>query len=74
MFRVVFEIEPGLAYAKILNFESETARELREALEDLGGQGLDGLVLDLRGNPGGIVQAAVQVAAFFLDPATAFSG
>lgn len=63
-----FLLEPGLAYAKILNFEAETPAELREALESLGGGDLEGLVLDLRGNPGGIVEAAVQVAAFFLDP------
>ena len=63
-----FILEPGLGYAKILNFESETARELSEALEGMGGADLGGLVLDLRGNPGGIVEAAVQVASFFLDP------
>ena len=63
-----FLIEPGLAYVKILNFEAETAKELREALEALGGEKLEGLVLDLRGNPGGIIESAVQVAAFFLEP------
>lgn len=63
-----FALEPGLAYVKILNFESATARELREALQALGGRDLEGLVMDLRGNPGGIVEAAIQVAAFFLQP------
>lgn len=63
-----FELEPGIAYVKILNFESETAAELSEAIEALGGDELRGLVLDLRGNPGGIIEAAVQVAAFFLSP------
>ena len=63
-----FLIEPGLAYIKILNFEAETARELSEALDAMGGNNLEGLVLDLRGNPGGIVESAVQVAAFFLEP------
>ncbi len=63
-----FELEPGIAYVKILNFESQTAAELSEAIEELGGEGLRGLVLDLRGNPGGIIEAAVEVAAFFLSP------
>ncbi len=62
-----FFVEPGLAYAKVVNFEAPTARELHEALENMGGRNLKGLILDLRGNPGGIVEAAVQVAAFFLD-------
>lgn len=63
-----FLLEPGLAYVKILNFETETAPELRSVLESMGGEALRGLVLDLRGNPGGIIEAAVQVAAFFLEP------
>ena len=63
-----FLLEPGVAYAKILNFEAETAVELERAIAALGGEDLSGLVLDLRGNPGGIVEVAVQVAAFFLSP------
>ncbi len=63
-----FLLEPGIAYAKILNFEAETASELREVIDSMGGDSLEGLVLDLRGNPGGIIEAAVQVAAFFLEP------
>ena len=62
-----FLLEPGLAYAKILNFEAETATELRDALDAMGGWALEGLVLDLRGNPGGIIEEAVRVAAFFLE-------
>ena len=62
-----FLLEDGIGYAKILNFESETAAELRAAVDALGGDSLQGLVLDLRGNPGGVVDAAVQVAAYFLQ-------
>lgn len=62
-----FLIEPGLAYIKIINFEAPTAQELHNAVERMGGSGLQGLILDLRGNPGGIVDVAVQVAAFFLE-------
>ncbi len=63
-----FLLQPGIAYAKILNFEAETALELTQAIGAMGGEDLKGLVLDLRGNPGGIVEVAVQVAAFFLSP------
>ena len=62
-----FFVEPGLAYVKIVNFEAATARELHGAIENMGGRSLQSLILDLRGNPGGIVEVAVQVAAFFLD-------
>ncbi len=63
-----FLLRPRVAYVKILNFEAETAHELTAAIAKLGGSDLEGLVLDLRGNPGGIVEVAVQVAAFFLEP------
>ena len=63
-----FLIEPDLAYIKLANFEENTAEELHQAIERLGGNELRGLVLDLRGNPGGIIESAVKAAAFFLSP------
>ena len=63
-----FFLEDGIAHIKVGNFEQQTARELKDAIEGLGGASLKGLVLDLRGNPGGLVQAAVRTAAYFLDP------
>ena len=63
-----FFLEEGIAHIKVGNFEQQTARELKDAIEGLGGAALKGLVLDMRGNPGGLVQAAVQAAAYFLDP------
>ncbi len=62
-----FLLEEGIAHVKVGNFEKHTARELRDAIEQLGGRGLRGLVLDMRGNPGGVIEAAVQVASFFLE-------
>ena len=59
-------LKPGIAYIKLANFERDTARELKEAIESAGGVALQGLVLDLRGNPGGLLEAALQTAAFFL--------
>jgi carboxyl-terminal processing protease len=63
-----FFLKPGFGYIKITSFEGPTADELRKAIEHLGGNELKGLVLDLRGNPGGIVESAVRSASFFLKP------
>jgi carboxyl-terminal processing protease len=49
-------------------FDPQTARQLKDAIEKLGGEKLKGLVLDLRDNPGGVVQAALEAASYFLKP------
>jgi len=59
----------GIAYAKIASFQDRTDRQLKKALDDvrarLGGE-IRGLVLDLRNNPGGLLDQAVRVADRFL--------
>src|SRR5262249_6417148 len=45
-----------------------TAVQIKEAIEKLGGDHLKGLVLDLRNNPGGLLTAAVETASLFLRP------
>ena len=59
----------GIAYARITHFNEYTALELREKLLNLqtNNQFIYGLVLDLRNNPGGLVDAAVEVADLFLE-------
>ncbi|MDP7069768.1 MAG: S41 family peptidase [Phycisphaerales bacterium] len=58
----------GLAYARVNQFTMDTVPQLLEALEPLTRQGpLNGLVLDLRGNPGGALPAAIDMAELFLD-------
>ncbi len=62
--------EPGYGYARINQFSDTTAKDLRRALAQLRREapgGLQGLVLDLRNNPGGVLEAAVEVADLFLD-------
>jgi carboxyl-terminal processing protease len=61
-----FELRPGIGYVRVSGFEERTARELREAIEKLGGANLKGLVIDLRNNPGGMVEAALETASYFL--------
>jgi len=63
-------IEPGYGYLRISQFQSNTAKEFNRALEALADdndQPLEGLILDLRNNPGGVLQASVSVADTFLS-------
>ena len=67
-------IEPGYGYVRISQFQLRTGESLRETVdklrEDAGDGGLKGLVLDLRNNPGGVLNAAVSVSDAFLDEGT----
>ncbi|HEX6083260.1 MAG TPA: S41 family peptidase [Thermoanaerobaculia bacterium] len=63
----VLMLQPGVGYIRIKDFTSTTVRELDEAIEKLEGQGMQKLVLDLRMNPGGLLDAAVGVSDHFLD-------
>jgi carboxyl-terminal processing protease len=59
--------DDGVGYVKITSFQKTTAQDLRSALLALRAQGLKALILDLRGNPGGSFDAAVEVAEMFLS-------
>jgi carboxyl-terminal processing protease len=63
-----FMLKPGVGYIRVNGFDPQTSRQLKDAIEKLGGENLKGLVLDLRDNPGGVVQAALEAASFFLKP------
>lgn len=56
-----------IGYVKINSFARNTAAELSSAVTDMEKQGMKGLVVDLRGNPGGLLQAAKDVSELFLD-------
>ncbi len=62
-------VEPGYGYVRISNFQEKTPRELVKALEALEKENkpLKGLIIDLRNNPGGLLDAAVKVADEFID-------
>jgi carboxyl-terminal processing protease len=61
-----FWLHPGIAYVKILSFGEYTGQELAATLTRLGEDNIKGLVVDLRGNPGGLLNTAVEVADHFL--------
>ena len=62
-----FLIAPKIGYIRISSFNETTSRELRRKLRELDSSTLEGLVLDLRNNPGGLLQEGVKVAGLFLD-------
>lgn len=61
-----FFVAPEIAYIKIREFDENTSRELDDNLKRLGADRFQGLILDLRNNPGGILNEAVDVAGDFL--------
>jgi carboxyl-terminal processing protease len=63
-----FLLKPGIGYVRATSFDADTGKQIKEAIEKLGGAALDGLVLDLRNNPGGMLPAALQTASLFLKP------
>jgi carboxyl-terminal processing protease len=62
-----FMLRPGIAYIHIGSFNETTNDELTEALNRLNEKNLQGLILDMRGNPGGLLQEAVDVADHFVE-------
>lgn len=59
-------IEPGIAKIQITSFSENTSKELIAKLNELQKQGMKGLVLDLRGNPGGLLDEAIKISSLFL--------
>lgn len=61
-----YMITPELGYIKVTKFSETTYPEMLVALARLGQEGFKGLIIDLRGNGGGIMQTAIQMANIFL--------
>lgn len=60
-------IEDNIGYIKLVEFQENTPRDLDDALKKLKAGGMDSLILDLRNNPGGLLDGAVDVAERFLS-------
>jgi carboxyl-terminal processing protease len=65
---VEFEPEPreGIGYVRVMSFTETTVQELKDAVGRLKAAGMKALVLDLRGNPGGLFKPSIQTAEMFL--------
>ena len=63
-----YMLKPEIGYVRVTGFDPQTAKQMKDAIDKLGGNQLKGLVLDLRDNPGGVVQAALSASAYFLNP------
>jgi len=64
--RFTLEGHPGIGYIRVTAFTDDTFDELQDALEQLTAEGLRGLVLDLRNDPGGYLDAAIDVSNLFI--------
>jgi carboxyl-terminal processing protease len=64
---IAFMLKPGIGYIRLSGFNETTDREIAEALKQLNASQLDGLIFDMRGNPGGLLNEAVAVGDMFLD-------
>src|SRR5437867_131390 len=62
------QLEPGIEYIRLRQFQEQTASDLESSLEkDVKDSKMQGLILDLRNNPGGLLTSSVEVAEKFLD-------
>jgi carboxyl-terminal processing protease len=64
---IAFLLRPGVGYIRLSGFNETTGREISDALKQLNAPSLDGLILDMRTNPGGLLNEAVEVGDMFLD-------
>jgi len=60
-------VKPGIAYVDVEQFNENTSKELEDTLRKLGENNIKGLILDLRENPGGLLNEGVAVADHFLQ-------
>ncbi len=61
------ESHPKIGYVRVTSFTEQTASELRRAIDGLLRGGMEGLILDLRDDPGGLLTTAVKVSDMFID-------
>ena len=61
-------LEDGVGYVPLLTFRETSATEVRAAVDSLLQEGMTGLVVDLRGNPGGLLDQGIAVTDLFLAP------
>ena len=60
-------LEDGIGYIRLIEFRENTPQDINSTLERLSKEGMSGLILDLRNNPGGLLDVAVKVAERFIE-------
>jgi carboxyl-terminal processing protease len=60
-------LEDGTGYIRLVEFRENTSQDITAALEGLSKEGMNALILDLRNNPGGLLDTAVKVAEKFIE-------
>ncbi|MBZ0291129.1 MAG: S41 family peptidase [Anaerolineae bacterium] len=64
-------VEDGnIGYVRLYQFTADARQQLDEALTEIDANNRDGLILDLRGNPGGLLNSAIDIASAFVDDST----
>ncbi|MFO7323352.1 MAG: S41 family peptidase [Chloroflexota bacterium] len=63
-------LDNNIGYVRLNQFGPQARQEMDAAIEALGGNQLDGLVLDMRGNPGGLLSAAIDISSAFIKDGT----
>jgi carboxyl-terminal processing protease len=59
-----------IGYIRLSQFSANAAKEMKHTIQDLEAQGADSYILDLRSNPGGLLQAGIEIARMWLDDST----
>jgi carboxyl-terminal processing protease len=62
-----YMVDNTIGYAELTSFSERSTDELRKNLNELKAQGMKGLILDLRRNPGGLLDQGIYIADMFLD-------
>ena len=65
--RKVKMISENIGYIRLATFGEKSANDIEQALDKLAGEGMEALILDLRNNPGGLLNISVKIADKFLD-------
>ncbi len=67
---VRFEMKADIAYINIIEFSERTGAEMGTVLKGLAEENTRGIIIDLRGNPGGLLDTVIDVASYFLHDGT----
>ncbi len=62
--------EGGVGYIRLTQFSAKASEEMRDAIKELEDKGVNGYVLDLRSNPGGLLYSSIEIARMWLDEGT----